>query len=214
MRRTRRGCFTGREPKYIWYVYASQGGAMIGTVASDTMDYPINGEQGGYWYVMMKGEYVMYVWNQYHTSGQYTQRSSSNERVDKPSTRTFTIYQYWSGQFPILANCDFDPQTGNYTLHYGYNSQTVRNFSSYTGSFTGAWMIDAISGPTVYSGSNIVTSSYVSGVTVYTSVFTYTKTDYIGTVESYDQSAYPQDGVQGDYWYTYSHSYNYVFDNQ
>ena len=36
-------------------------------------------------------------------------------------------------------------------------------------------------------------------------IYTSGKGDATGTiVESYDQSAYPQDGVQEDYWYTYS----------
>ena len=46
-------------------------------------------------------------------------------------------------------------------------------------------------------------------------IYTSSKGSATGTiVESYDQSAYPQDGVQGGYWYTYSHSYDYVFDNR
>ena len=82
------------------------------------------------------------------------------------------------------------------------------------GSFTGAWMFDDPSGTTVYEGADIITRNYVKGVTVRKSEFEYNKTDYIGIVQSYDPEAYPQDGVQGGYWYTYSHSYDYVFDNR
>ena len=75
-------------------------------------------------------------------------------------------------------------------------------------------MIGSPSGQTAYSGVGSTGRDYVTGVTVYTSELTHTKTDYIGTIESVDQATYPQDGIQGDYWYTYSHSYTYKFDNR
>lgn len=211
------GSFLSQEFEYTSYkAVQKRGEVVLRIVESETPDYPIDGEYNGEWYVMMKGKYVMYVWSQYNASGEYAEKTSINQQVDWPGGYR-TIYQYWSGQSSFTANCKFDKNTGIYTLNYGYKGVSGSDFMDYDdngGSFTGAWMFDDPSGTTVYEGADIITRNYVKGVTVRKSEFEYNKTDYIGIVQSYDPEAYPQDGVQGGYWYTYSHSYNYVFDNQ
>lgn len=232
MRRTRRGCFTGREPKYIWYVYASQGGAMIGTVASDTMDYPINGEQGGYWYVMMKGEYVMYVWDVFNIA-QILTGYEMNETAGGTVNIIDGIGSYinWYNYYAYSKSYTFNTQTGLFDLINGKTGATIGGVGDpivkFSNNCEDAYFAVGTSRVSITGLTSLYynAQSYEPGAHGY--VFTYEKRlirspiytsgkgDATGTiVESYDQSAYPQDGIQGDYWYTYSHSYDYVFDNR
>ena len=235
MRQTRRGCFTGRKTlKYVWYVYNSAG-EMVDIVESDTMDYPIDGEQGGNHYVMMKGEYPMYVWDVFYIAQiivGYEVKETAGGTVNMLDR--IGSYYDWYGYYTYGTSYTFHSQTGQFDLTNakqgityagGASGDPIVNFYQRCKNAYFAVGRDTYPSTTGLSYLYYNAQSYTEGAYGYvfeyekslvsSPIYTSGKGSATGqTAESYEQAAYPQDGVQGEYWYTYSHSYSYEFDNR
>lgn len=193
-----------------------QGSTYYYDVASDTLDYPIDGEQDGYWYVMVKGEKEMYVWDVYNviTVYGYKEASSSNETIN--FTSGSSIY--------TASSYSFDKNSGTFTLKNPTSATWSSSYSDILSANGGFWRKDSSSGDYVMNG--MLTLGTLTPTLELTGAKTYAVTDtsYIAsrkkgtstgtTVESESSTAYPENNYKGDYWYVYSHSYIYKFDNR
>ena len=228
----------GWNPTYQYVRYSSapvRGGTVLWVVESDTMDYPIDGEQGGYWYVMVKGERPMYVWDVFNV----IQIQNGYEQTEGPGGTAYALdvggaQAPWNEPYYAYGSSySFDPATGLYTLPgSGYmvgNDSTAKQFINRGKNAYFFTSVRSLSSP--YTASKIFYNIYdyeyatewnTHGYYCYyekslvsSPIYTSGKGSATGqTAESYEQAAYPQDGVQGEYWYTYSHSYSYEFDNR
>lgn len=190
-----------------------KGDTELYRVESDTMDYPVNGEQDGYWYVMIKGEKPMYVWDVYNVTATYAYKESS-----KSATVNFV-----SGDSIYMASSySFSTSRGTFTLNNPTSTKWTSSFGDILNASGGSyWMKNSESGSYVMTGmltEGTLTPTLELGGTQKYAVIDESATSYIKgtstgtTVESDNNSAYPQDGARGDYWYVYSHSYTYEFD--
>lgn len=173
-------------------------------VESNTADdYPSDGVQGDYYYVMVKGYGTVYMWDVFTiiTTYGYKEKTSRGGTVNVSGSTiyyssAYTFYPWDRSSAYTLTN----PGAGDYNDTANY------------------WMVDSTSGSTMYKGRSSFGPSEVKAVTTYTtardtSLVRYSKGSATGeTVESVSAAAYPQDGVQGDYWYTYNSSYTGWFD--
>ena len=201
------GSFWSQEFEYTSYkAVQKRGEVVLRIVESETPDYPIDGEYNGEWYVMMAGIRPMYVWDVFNIGQHYTMRDEG-ATINVPNPAYICEYSFSSltGLFTITKNVKEEVTyvNGEYdTIALDY-FWTPRKFS--VGSTT-----DVMYQGSVYSPQLGHRSFYA-----YIGVLIENKGSATGTtVESLDPEAYPQVGVQGRYWYTYSHSYNYVFDNR
>ena len=195
-----------------------QGSTYYYDVASDTLDYPIDGEQDGYWYVMVKGEKEMYVWDVYNVSTKYGYKESS-----KSATVNFV-----SGNSIYMASSySFNKSSGTFTLNNPVSTRWTSSYADILGisniSDGPYWMKNSDYGSYVMTEmlteGTLTPTLELSGTQKYAvtdeSAITYIKGTSTGTtVESDSNTLYPQDGAQGNYWYTYSHSYMKKFDNR
>lgn len=179
-------------------------------VESNTADdYPSDGVQGDYYYVMVKGYGTVYVWDVYNltTTYGYKERTTSG----------YSVNLYTNSELEVASKYTFDTTTGYYTLT---NPSTTTSSSSVSGKY---WMKtssgksqDMYYGWTDWAwtpGSvGTITTTQYSSSRDHSNVI-YTKGSATGEqVQSVSQTAYPSDGVQGDYWYTYNSSYTGWFD--
>lgn len=205
-------------------VKAAKGDTELYRIESDTPDYPMDGEQDGLWYVMIKGLREVFVWDVYQATFSYgykeTRSSKSSSFISTSSSKTFLVSTSYT----------FDPYTGYYTLvnptsvtvRSGDSAVTdVKNYlkekysmnSSTNGTHTGMTYVTG-DGTLEYEFVFVRRYEY-SRTTDETLLIPSGKGEPTGNVvESSDDSAYPQDGAQSDYWYTYSHSYMQEFDNR
>lgn len=179
-------------------------------VESNTADdYPADGVQGDYYYVMVKGYGTVYVWDVFNltTTYGYKERTTSG----------YSVSMYTNSEIEVASTYTFDTTTGYYTLT---NPSATTSSSSVSGKY---WMkISSGKSQEMYYGwtewdwtpgstGTITTTQYSSSLD-HSNVI-YTKGSATGEqVQSVSQTAYPSDGVQGDYWYTYNSSYTGWFD--
>lgn len=174
-------------------------------ITSKNQDYPIDGKQGDNWYVMIAGSYTAYVWDIYNC----TYRNGYKEK-------TTNIANSWLSDCYASKSYSFDIITGLYTLidpvsvHIGSGDDITTAYNN------GYYLIkNTKSGEIMYKYNYLnETDPYHSTLTRYTAVEDESiqvpggKGEATGnTVESYDISAYPQDGLVGDFWYEYVRSY-------
>ena len=195
-----------------------RGDTELYRVESDTLDYPVDGEQDGLWYVMLKGEIPMYVWDVYEKLTQYQEKTSGHSYFGPSS---------WPVRLLYSSSYSFDPGTGKYTLIKGTDKNFTENYfdnqsgapNSIIGKYyqkynrkTSSWNTDKM----YYSATNLdyTDHTWFAEKWYRTESVTIKGTSTGTTVESDNNSAYPQDGISGDYWYVYSHSYTYEFDNR
>ena len=203
---------------YTSYSFSKiKGDTELYRVESDTMDYPINGQWNHQWYVLLKGEKPMYVWDVYEKLTQYQEKTTNNSYFGPSS---------WPVRLLYSSSYSFDASTGEYTLIKGTNNSfTENNFSMQLGapnvlsgkyyqtynSINSSWNTDEM----YYDYTNVNNTDHTWYAKKYSSESATIKGVSTGTtVESDNNSAYPQDGISGDYWYVYSHSYTYEFDNR
>lgn len=179
-------------------------------VESNTADdYPVDGVQGDYYYVMVKGYGTVYIWDVFNltTTYGYKERTTSG----------YSVSMYTNSEIEVASTYTFDTTTGYYTLT---NPSTTTSPSDVSGKY---WMSDS-SGKSqeMYYGwtewdwtpgsTGTITTTQYSSSRDHSNVI-YTKGSATGEqVQSVSQTAYPSDGVQGDYWYTYNSSYTGWFD--
>lgn len=177
--------------------------------SEDENDYPADGIQGDYYYVMVRGYGTVYIWDVYNltTTYGYKERTSSGYSVSMATNNN--LY--------VASTYTFDTTTGYYTL-------TNPSATTSSGSVSGKYWMKISSGKSqnMYYGwtdwawipgstGTITTTRYYASKD--TSNVIYTKGSATGEqVQSVSQNAYPSDGVQGDYWYTYNSSYTGWFD--
>lgn len=173
-------------------------------VESETADYPVDGlHTDGQWYVLLRGYATIYVWDVFNkgTSYGYKEGTTLNNAV---SIYTGTVIYYATAY-------TFDTSSGYYTLTNPQRGD-YNNTLNY-------WMKNTSSDITMYKSRTAYSSTEVTPATTYSRVVdrtlvTYDKGSSTGnTVESISPTAYPSDGAQGDYWYTFSHSYEGWIDN-
>ena len=124
---------------------------------------------------------------------------------------------YTNSEIEVASTYTFDTTTGYYTLT---NPSTTTSSSSVSGKY---WMtISSGKSQEMYYGwtewdwtpgsTGTITTTQYSSSRDHNNVI-YTKGSATGEqVQSVSQTAYPSDGVQGDYWYTYNSSYTGWFD--
>lgn len=194
-----------------------KGDTELYRVESDTMDYPVNGEQDGYWYVLLKGEKSMYVWNVYEKLTQYQEKTTDNNYFGPSS---------WPVRLLYSSSYSFDASTGEYTLIKGTDKSFIENdfnmqlgapnvlsrkyYQTYN-SRNSSWNTDGM----YYDYTDADYTNHIWYAKKYSSESATIKGASTGTtVESESSTAYPQNNYRGDYWYIYSHSYTYAFDNR
>ncbi|MDD6837338.1 MAG: hypothetical protein PUF04_09340 [bacterium] len=181
----------------------------INTVGSDTLDYPTDGEKDGYWYVLVKGEYEMHVWDEYNV----------NCYIDESDTSTTASGQGKSSQKVMAASSYIVNSDGTVSL-------VDATQTSYNKLAVGKYLVHLSSSDSTETSGNYLykiesTSSLIQSGTVYKIVNCYKWKPIVekdaasdNSVESTDIAAYPDNGVQDGMWYIYSHSYIYKFDNR
>ena len=189
-----------------WSVGIVKGDTELTRVKSNSLDYPVNGEQNGYWYTMLKGEYDVYVWNLFEAA--YTATEYSTNKYSTCSTTNNSRYKYASHSYKVTAN-EFQLVKPSKVL--------------FKDMIAGLYIVDVSeSSSSATSGENlyIVKSDAVQSTTIrfkYNKMIrdeTVTKGNSLSTsVESTNRSEYPDNSYIGDHWYVYSHNYLYTFDN-
>lgn len=187
-------------------------------VESNTADdYPADGIQGDYYYVMVRGYGTVYIWDVYnYTPGWNTVTSTPS--TDNPpigiSTSSYAGYEVSStigynqnklstmpditsgkamfsnsgATSTVLSMLD---ENSNYNhLYYGINNSD--HFYDHYSSMSGTTRIRARYRLDIVDGKKGAATGE--------------------QVQSLTSTAYPSDGVQGDYWYTYNSSYTGWFD--
>ena len=219
-----------KELKFIWAMYSSSG-EFLKYVQSDTEDYPRDGTQGGYRYVMVKGVYTNYVWDQYTkaTGSQYTAGTGSSESYSVRLTNTIsyggpamttTSYVRSYPGASVNASTGAISTTGGYTdsqsgLVGRYSYIKGGQTSTSTGSYTYNNVIGtSANGTSLYKIISETTQVYMLNLVI-APVTAVSTTVYVkGTLTgqefaSPDINAYPADGASGDYWYVRNSSKDY-----
>lgn len=219
-------------------VAAMKGTTQVDTVSSDTMDYPIDGPQGDLWYVMVKGEKSMYVWDVFNlaSSQEHVLTDQDRKTVSDEASENF----YYSNEIEIS-----NETSGTYAYITLINPSELKTSQFNSGNRPPSNLHSTLSGKYIVSGSNNSYSTPSGKVYAKDTEVGYnpTSTEYQSrnnfinftcsnvyraplttvsikgnatgtTVESSNSTAYPQDGISGDKWYTYSHSYSKPFDNR
>ena len=195
-----------------------QGSTYYYDVASDTLDYPMDGEQDGYWYVMVKGEQEMHVWDVYEKALQYQEKMTNNSHFGPSS---------WPVRLLYSSSYSFDASTGKYTLINGTDKDFIENnfnmqlgapnvlsgkyYQTYNVRYR-SWNTDRM----YYSATNLDYTDHTwYAEKLYSSESVIIRGAATGeSVESWEETAYPMNGEHGSYWYVYSHSYMKKFDNR
>lgn len=209
--------YTRWEPS----AYERKGSTELYRVESDTADYPIEGAQGGYWYVMVKGERPMYVWDMFNIRRYYS-KQNAGKRFDLKEARLDEIYIYRYNFSSVTGLFEITSLEKTFPLEIDQRADGTMAVIGPPMDYN--WLPERLNvGDTsdiMYQGATWSYSDYYSTSTC-TSLYAYigVLTDAKGTatgqtVESESQDAYPQDGTSGDKWYTYSHSYSKPFDNR
>lgn len=195
---------------FVWALYTISNGGM-GTdtgdrVESKTMDYPVDGISGNYWYVLLRGKTTIYVWNIYNVYQQpnYVLETTTGNKIafGGPSSTVWyaSSYRLYSDQMQLVNAL----------------TSTYQNFNSW-GSYY--WSTSGETTITIYKGGSKTGSGnwvYVQNATSYRQVNEPIpqKGSATGkTAISAAGSMYPADAMVGNYWYVYSHSY-YGYINQ
>lgn len=192
-------------------------------VSADKLTYPVDDiwDGDGRWYELIKGEYVVYVWEQYSltTGTNYVQvTESDDQRIYGDGSNSFTYNR--------CETMSFNKTTGKYTLSNqgtatatfastsGTNPKaTLKPSGGYYGSAgSNKSSVFKISSGAGYSGSNGL--DLVLSGTLYTAEKEKVAGNLIGTVESIKSDAYPNNAMLGANWYKYSHSYIKAIDNR
>lgn len=180
-------------------------------VESETADYPVDGlHTDGQWYTLIRGYATVYVWDVFTIITTYGYKESTTQSGGMIGT----VIEVNTSGIMYASAYTFNTSNGYYTL-------TSPRYDSSNGSASGNYWMPGSSetSQTMYHGANSLNTSRIEAGTKYTSsrdtsLTTYGKGSATGeSVESVSSTAYPQDGVQGDYWYTYSHSYEGWIDN-
>jgi len=173
-----------------------RGETEIDRVESNLLEYPLDGEQDGLWYVMLRGMREVFVWDAYSvTNGKYESRKTDNsENISISASTIYTATSY-----------KFNTATGIYTL----SSPTQSNSSGLY-----YWMPDVSSGNVMYEASDQYSMDNIIPWYIYSAVFTGEKGAKTGEVTSQDINEYPYDGYQNGLWYTYSGTDTVEFDNR
>lgn len=187
-------------------------------VESNTADdYPADGVQGDYYYVMVKGYGTVYVWDVYNYTPGWSTVTSTPSQDNPPigiSTSSYAGYEVSStigynqnklstmpditsgkavfsnsgATSTVLAMLD---EKSNYNhLYYGINNSD--HFYDHYSIMSGTTRIRARYRLDIVDGKKGAATGE--------------------QVQSLTSTAYPSDGVQGDYWYTYNSSYTGWFD--
>lgn len=187
-------------------------------VESNTADdYPADGVQGDYYYVMVKGYGTVYVWDVYNYTPGWSTVTSTPSQDNPPigiATSSYAGYEVSStigynqnklstmpditsgkavfsnsgATSTVLAMLD---ENSNYNhLYYGINNSD--HFYDHYSSMSGTTRIRARYRLDIVDGKKGAATGE--------------------QVQSLTSTAYPSDGVQGDYWYTYNSSYTGWFD--
>ena len=192
-----------------------QGSNLLYEIGSDTMDYPADGiwSGDGLWYVMVKGEREVHVWNVFNVNNNYY-----TEVIEGNSSG----YQY-DYSFDYLTygeSYTFNKNTGEFTLN---DVLSLGSAIAYQGTLYGmegssTLSGDSMKGPVLYSQCSCTADTYNvyhRAKCKHTATFAGTKGSSTGNLsESINRNEYPQDGIQGNYWYVYSHSYVEPFDDR
>lgn len=193
-----------RTVSYTAYTAAKavQGEGELYRVESKTADYPINGVYNGYWYIMLKGEYTVYVWNKYYANMTF----SANKTLELSDSDFTSPYIMPQGRY---YGWYIDKEVGIARIIESVSPSTLKNkYILLTNSESGGkpelsgtyiWDYNSIIGK--WEGCKI-SDVYSLKYSKYTSSL-----PSESTAESPSIDAYPQNGAYKGYWYEYSHSY-------
>lgn len=181
-------------------------------VESNTADdYPVDGVQGDYYYVMVKGYGTVYVWDVFNKKTSYGYKESTREPgYNTIFSASSTIY--------YSSSYNFNTATGKWTI---LNPSSGLANALSTGTLSGKYLDNNTTSEYIFysptkwevNGSHIDVTATRCDDEIDRTVKVPSKGSATGRiVESLSQSAYPQDGAQGDYWYTYNSSYTGWFD--
>lgn len=177
-------------------------------VTSTTLDYPVDGKQGNYWYVMISGSYLAYVWDVFEDVGSYKSSQTTNQDVSIPSGTTI----YYRPDRYGNTSWTIDKETGLFTYSGWSSYKTSSSNNCLTASdanvFDNEWTLETSPATNIYSGTAVTFERSARAEYCYTGVYEGVKGDATGnTVESADVNAYPQNGAQDGYWYVFVRSY-------
>ena len=212
------------ESKYVWDVYTisnNAAGDYVIRIGSNTKDYPVNGVSDTYWYTMVKGEYSVYVWDE------YIKVASGYKAVHEDTIRLYDESNNGL-EFTSYPSYSFNSTTGKFsssgtatTTEFQLWDSGAGNYK-YSGVPTGRYNVSSTqalyygSGTLNYRWNSEGTAEWYVQISVrrYTAATNYIKGTATGnTVESQDILSYPTNGELGDYWYVYSYTYSVPFNN-
>ena len=144
----------------------------------------------------------MYVWDVFNVVTSYGYKESFWRYVGLSNGTQLLVY--------IADEYEFDPYSGFNLIDAVYYGKVG---SGVDGKY---WAEQRSSNKEIFEGKWNDNGLYYCNYAVQdTSVVINNKGTTTGqTVESENQTAYPKNGVSGDKWYTYSHSYSKPFDNR
>lgn len=177
------------------------------TVSSETVDYPIDGVQGDYWYVLIESP-TQYIWDVYTYSKGLDESTATTGQVTqlKQSKMVAKSFTYSSSKFYLtdaVSTSHTALKAGDYIVSINGNPDTSTSGST-------LYQITSILASTSYSGTTFSYKAYKN----YGNLRGDTIVDRVGSDNVGD---YPIDGVQGDYWYVLVYAGNpdtskYVWD--
>lgn len=216
------------ETTPVWAVYTvvngTRGSDTGERVESDTMDYPVNGRLGDYWYVLLRGYTTVYVWDIYNLKTSYGYKEVAVTSGNLPMSIAVNTAPYAGSSY------SFDKNTGLFTI-------TNANLVTSQSGLANKWWIDTDFGSTSNpsttktashrrirygcsswdwngvgnKGTIVATKGFSSERdTAYPMYSKGTATEKI--IKSAASDFYPQDGKYGDSWLVYSHSYTGYID--
>lgn len=201
------GVSSGMVFSYRRYVpeLCLKGDIELNRVSSDTLDYPVDGVQGSYYYVLVAGNEdnsLVYRWERYSASMAATQTDSSY--TDGGPFTTMTRTTRVGGANVSVMNM------GSSILHTIGGSQT--DYLALLNDYNPLMLINPLvdssadtstTGPSSYQVVLKDVSSSLATVEVTPIGTAITKGSYHSTVTSSSVNAYPKNGVNFDdgYWY-------------
>lgn len=217
---TQQNMFSG-SLTYVKYtgVGLKKGETELYRIESDTADYPMDGEQDGLWYIMLKGERETYVWDVFNiteVNGYTATESDVSLKYTSTDSRIYVSDSYTinqnTGAFGLGSEsflwADLSSSEILSKLKNRYHASDLYiNLNNQI--FYGASSVNITTG-----GSGGLNVSGAKKLTATAGKVPSKGTATGGTVQSQNTNDYPQDGVQGSYWYTYSHSYTEEFDDR
>ena len=197
-----------------------KGSTSYGTVTSTSRSaYPDNNYSGSYWYVYAGSTSTgptVYKWKKYSVN-----TSSSEPELYSSGSNTFIVEESAIGDMYCMQNASFTPYNNNGNYRFTINSAssaTIKVGFKPSGYF---YHSNLPSGYIGYAGhepyvAKAKSAYYSSGNDIYIDVDLYHyragsttqtqgSTSY-GEVTSTSRSAYPDNGVSGNYWYVYQGS--------